>query len=82
MDNKITIRFDAEDSNGNVLMTAGKTNAFEQHRQYLVDAIPVLIERTYAVLAYQDLTRDQREVLEAAAEGLADIEADLSGDAL
>lgn len=82
MDNKIVISIDAEDSNGNVLVTAGRTSPFEEQRRYLTEALPVLIERTWAVLAKQDLTQEQRDILEEAAERLADIEADLTGEGL
>jgi len=82
MDNKRVIEFGPEDSNGNVLVTVGKVNHFDEHRQYLADSLPVLIERTWAVLAHRNMTDDQRAVLEDAAEGLADIEAMLRSEAL
>lgn len=82
MDNKISISFGPEDSNGNVLMTIGKVNHFEEQRRHLAEALPILIERTWAVLAYKDMTPEQREVLEEVAEGLADIEAMLNSEAL
>lgn len=78
MDKQRIISFDAEDSNGNVRVTIGDVNQFEEHRQYLIDAIPVLVERTFAVAAKCQMTPEQTELLVDAAERLADIEAMLS----
>ena len=79
MDNQRFIEFGAQDSNGNVLLTMGKVQPAEQHRLYLLDHVSGLYEQTWAVLAKKDITDEQIEFLEAAAEMLYHLRDHLDG---
>lgn len=73
MDNERYIEFGPEDSNGNVLVTMGKVDAYEAHRTYLLEQVSGMYEQTWAVLAKKKITDDQIDVLEHAAEMLYDL---------
>lgn len=82
MDNKRIISFSTPDSSGNVRVTLGNVNAFESHRQHLLDHLRHLHEQTYNLIKDDVMTKVQAVEMLEVAECLDDIITRLKSDAL
>ena len=76
------ITFTPTDSKGNSLMSMGDVDHFEDSRQEILDACAVLQEHTWARVAHQDMSSDQKDTLSDACDMLQDLEAFLSGESI
>jgi len=82
MDKPKYVTIHATDSAGDTLITAGDTNPFEEQRQFLLDQLSDLAEKTLTVVAKQALPPSQSEILLSVVAQLEEIEAQLDDNPL
>lgn len=72
MDNPKIITFSARDSKGNVHVSVGNANQFQDHRQYSLDTLKLVQERTYALIMKGTMTKNESVAMLEFAESLDD----------